>query len=391
MRRRDITLRAPALLAFAAGLATTSPRAALPARIAREDALQREADLVAAALMREHDISGLAVALTVDGVPFHRAYGVASRETGRPVTAHTLFEVGSVSKVFTAVLASHAQELGVLSLADPASRHVPELRGTAFDGISLGTLGTYAAGGLPLQFPDAVTDAPSMLAYYRGWQPAQPPGTHRRYSNPSIGLLGHATARALRQPFARLLEGSLLPLLGLHDTWVAVPQHRMADYAQGYAKDGRPIRVAPGVLDAEAYGIKTTAADLIRFVQAYLHPGRLQAPLRRALAATLQGHYSVGPMTQGLGWEIYGWPVSPADLVEGNSARMALESHRVAPVTPTVASGPVLVNKTGSTNGFGAYVAFVPAARVGIAILANRNYPNAQRVQAAHALLSVLR
>jgi beta-lactamase class C len=51
---------------------------------------------------------------------------------------------------------------------------------------------------------------------------------------------------------------------------------------------------------------------------------------------------------------------------------------------------PTLFNKTGSTLGFGRYVAFVPAYRIGIVMLANRNYPVAARVEAAHDILEYL-
>ncbi len=96
-------------------------------------------------------------------------------------------------------------------------------------------------------------------------------------------------------------------------------------------------------------------------------------------------------MTQGLGWEMYDYPLSLAELQAGNSADMAFKAHGVTPIAkPVVAKGETLFNKTGSTNGFGAYVAFVPAQSIGIVMLANRNYPNDARVEAAHAILSRL-
>ena len=106
---------------------------------------------------------------------------------------------------------------------------------------------------------------------------------------------------------------------------------------------------------------------------------------------THQGIYSVGGMTQGLGWESYPYPVSEAALLAGNSPAVTYNANPVTPVAGSRETGEArLYNKTGSTNGFGAYVAFVPAKGVGIVMLANRNYPIPARVKAAHAILTQL-
>src|SRR5215207_1013827 len=104
--------------------------------------------------MAEHGIPGMVVAVTVDGRRQFFTYGVAARDTGAPVTPDTLFEIGSVSKTFTATLAGYAAEGGALSLDDHPGRYLPALRGAAIDAATMTNLGTYTAGGLPLQFPE---------------------------------------------------------------------------------------------------------------------------------------------------------------------------------------------------------------------------------------------
>ena len=342
-------------------------------------------------VMRDNDVPGMAVAITVGGRSYVFNYGVASKEGGRKVTDDTLFEIGSLSKTFTATLAAYAQARGALSLSDSASKYLPALAGTSFDKISLLDLATYTAGGLPLQFPDDVLDHDGMVAYFRNWQPAYAAGTHRLYSNPSIGLFGHLVARGLDEPFVDLMEKQIFPMLGLSRTSIRVPQDRMADYASGYTKDNRPIRVAPGVFDSQTYGVKTTAADMIRFVEANIDDAGLDETLRRAIAATHAGYYKVGDTIQGLGWEIYAYPADLDRLLAGNSSEMALQPHEVTPFAPPLEpSQNELINKTGSTNGFGAYAAFIPARRIGIVMLANKNYPIPARVTAAYRILTAL-
>ena len=124
-------------------------------------------------------------------------------------------------------------------------------------------------------------DQAQIRDYYRQWQPTYAPGSQRLYSNPSIGLFGYLAARSLGQPFERLMEQQVFPALGLEQTHLDVPEAALAQYAQGYGKDDRPLRVGPGPLDAEGYGVKTSAADLLRFVDANLHPERPDRPGRR--------------------------------------------------------------------------------------------------------------
>ncbi|WP_287496540.1 PNC family class C beta-lactamase [Pandoraea sp. CB10b_02] len=342
-------------------------------------------------LMARQQIPGMAVGVAFDGKSYVFDYGVADKADNRPVTPDTLFEIGSVSKTFTATLATYAQGAGALSLRDKTSRFIPEVAGTPFGNISLVNLATHTTGGMPLQVPDDVTTDEQLLQYLEAWKPAQPAGTVRTYSNVSIGMLGRIVARAMRGDFATLMTQHVFRPLELGHTYLRVPADQMQHYAWGYGKDGNPVRVSPGLLEAEAYGVKTTAGDLLRFVNANLGKPVFDHRLRHAIYAARTGYFFDKPMTQDLIWEQYPYPVSVETLLEGNSAKMAYEPTPVREFSPPMAPTPVAwVNKTGSTNGFGAYVAFVPSRQMGIVMLANKNYPIDERVRAAHRILTVL-
>lgn len=340
-------------------------------------------------LMSQHDIPGMAVSLTVDGRSYVFNYGVSSRLSQTPVSDSTIFEIGSISKMFTTTLAAYAHATGKLSLDDHPGRFLPRLKGRPIDRATLLDLGTYTAGGLPLQFPEHVADDGAALAYFHDWKAEGPPGTTRQYSNPSIGLLGAVTAVAMKDGFARLIETRLLRQLGMSDTHIKVPPQAMADYAWGH-REGKPVRVNPGPLDAETYGIKSTASDLLRFIQENLDPSGLEPPLREAIRLTQMGRFGVAGMVQGFGWEQFPYPVSRESLLRGNAPKIIFEPNPVQPVVPGWEASSRLFDKTGSTGGFGAYVAFVPAKRFGLVILANKNFPIPARVEAAHAILEQL-
>jgi beta-lactamase class C len=358
---------------------------------ATPDNVKGVVDAAVAPVMKQHGIPGMAVGLTVAGQTYVFDYGVASLETRKPVAPDTLFEIGSVSKTFTATLASYAAVTGRLALSDSVSRYVPALQGSKFGDASLLSLGTHTPGGLPLQVPDGIRNDDQLIAYLKRWKPAYVPGTYRTYSNVGIGMLGVVTAESMDQDFVSLMQGRLFPLLGLTNTYINVPAAKMGEYAQGYTTDGAPIRMKAGVLWSEAYGIRTTAADLLCFIEANMQMIALDATLQRAIAQTHTGYFQAGVMTQDLIWEEFPYPVSLQALLQGNSAAMLFNATPVSAIVPPERPrNDVWINKTGSTNGFGTYVAFVPRERLGIVILANRSYPIPDRVRLAYRILTQL-
>lgn len=351
----------------------------------------RASSAVVLPVMEKNQIPGMSVALVLGEESFIFNFGVSDVEGNTPVTDNTIFEIGSISKTFTATLATYAEALGQLKLTDTTAEYLPGLAGTEFGDVQLLHLGTHTLGGMPLQVPDGIQNREELLDFFRQWRPTYSPGTVRTYANPSIGALGWAAANSLGQDFSTAMTRGLFQPLGLSSTFLEVPAQKMSDYAWGYNKDNEAVRVNPGVLDSEAYGIKTTASDLSTFVKANMGMLSLDSALQTALDNTRKSYFSVGKMTQDIIWEEYELPVDLRTLQEGNSPQIILNATPVRAITPAAApSSSVWVNKTGSTNGFGAYVAFVPAERFGIVLLANKNWPNVERVRVAHEMYSRL-
>jgi beta-lactamase class C len=189
--------------------------------------------------------------------------------------------------------------------------------------------------------------------------------------------------------YATLMQERLLTPLGLTSTYINVPADRMADYAQGYTEDGKPIRLGPGELWQEAYGVRTTAADLVRYLEANMNLIDVAPDVQHALIDTHTGYFKTGAMTQDLIWEQYPYPVALRSLLAGTA-----EISDAVPATPLKPPErprqDVWINKTGSTNGFTAYVAFVPAKRLGIVLLANKSFSLPERVTASYQILTAL-
>ena len=218
------------------------------------DRLKALVDAAVQPVMKANDIPGLAVAISLKGEPHYFSYGLASKEDGRRVTPETLFEIGSVSKTFTATLAGYALTQDKMRLDDRASQHWPALQGSRFDGISLLDLATYTAGGLPLQFPDSVQkDRAQIRDYYRQWQ--RPTRRAASASIPTRASARSAISPRAAWPAVRTAHGAAsVPGTGPRTDPLRRARGGAGAVRPGYGKDDRPLRVGPGPLDAEGYG-----------------------------------------------------------------------------------------------------------------------------------------
>jgi beta-lactamase class C len=229
------------------------------------------------------------------------------------------------------------------------------------------------------------------LRNLRAWRPKYAPGAYRTYSNVGIGLLGLAAARSLHQHFAVVMQQDLLAALGLNHTFVVVPAAIRADYARGYTGRGWPVRLTPGCLWQEAYGIRTTAGDLARFLEINMGMIRVNPVVQRAVFGTHTAYFTAGVLTQDLIWEQYRFPVALARLLAGNAPAMLFDAVPAMALHPPLApEANAWLNKTGSTRGFSTYVAFIPARKLAVVLLSSKSYPIPDRVTAGYRIMTAL-
>lgn len=340
-------------------------------------------------LLEKYDVPGMAVGVIQNNKKYEMYYGLQSVQDKKAVNSSTIFELGSVSKLFTATAGGYAKNKGKISFDDTTGKYWKELKNTPIDQVNLLQLATYTSGNLALQFPDEVQTDQQVLTFFKDWKPKNPIGEYRQYSNPSIGLFGKVVALSMNKPFDQVLEKTIFPALGLKHSYVNVPKTQMQNYAFGYNQENQPIRVNPGPLDAPAYGVKSTLPDMLKFIHANLNPQKYPADIQRAINETHQGRYQVNTMYQALGWEEFSYPAPLQTLLDSNSEQIVMKPNKVTAISkePSVK----MYHKTGSTNGFGTYVVFIPKENIGLVMLTNKRIPNEERIKAAYAVLNAIK
>jgi D-alanyl-D-alanine-carboxypeptidase/D-alanyl-D-alanine-endopeptidase len=302
-------------------------------------------------------------------------YGETVLGSGRAPDGDTVFPIGSVTKVFTAVLLSEMVGRGELRLEDPLALHLPEavaLPRLAGREITLLDLATHTSG-LPrnpgylrpslrdaltfraLKNPYSGHSRKELFARLGELELAAPPGEAYAYSNLGVGLLGHALAQRAGASYEELVRSRIFEPLGMSSTGFLSDQalaSRLAPGYHGYFRAG-PLGVAfaapaweSRVLQASG-AVASTTHDLLQFLEANLEPppGKLGA----ALVAAQTPRY---PRGEAPGEQVaLGWLVSPR---EGASAALW---------------------HNGATGGYTSYVALVPQSRFALVVLGNTSSP----------------
>ena len=282
------------------------------------------------------------------------SHGHATSGQVRPVDGDTVFQAGSVTKVFTSLLLAQMAARGEVRLEDPIALYVPPSVTTPrAKEITLLHLARHTAGFMSFAENLDSTDAEhpvdastndEMFAALELLPMRAATGVHHSYSSYGMALLGELLARRAGTDLESAVRTRILEPLGMTRSGFALTPQLRAEHATGHTGRGkpRPLSEARGMLGAGA--LRSTANDLARFVQAHLglRDLELAGPMRATQRTVADRQRPDLPM--GLGW-----------------------FHAELP-------GNRIVHHAGSTPGFGAYVGMDVERRHGVVVLGNSDH-----------------
>jgi serine-type D-Ala-D-Ala carboxypeptidase/endopeptidase len=280
------------------------------------------------------------------------AYGKADNGDLRPLDGDTVFEIGSVTKVFTSLLLADMVQRSEVALTDPVTKYLPkEVRGPEHGGkaITLKDLATHTSG-LPrdptnlkpkdLSNPFADYTVPQLYEFLSGYTLTRDPGAEFEYSNVGMGLLGHALAQQAGAHYEELVRSRITTPLGMKSTAITLSPEMQARLAPGH--NGEFSKLANFVESPALAGdgaLRSSANDMLTFLAAQL--GLVKTPLAQAMEYTLAPRRSKGSLGDPLGWDTF------------------------------TQNGRKIVWHSGTTFGYNSFVGFVPKTRVGVVVLCN--------------------
>ena len=300
-----------------------------------------------------HDAVGLVVGVIEPAGRRLFARGPAQVGNDDQVDGDTIYEIGSVSKVFTALALADAAQRKELSLNDPVAKYLPagatmpQYRGKP---VTLLDLATHTSG-LPnvvpnvaatdLNDPNADMNQGQLLKSVAAYELTRDPGTAYQYSNAGYQLLGIAVADAAHTDFETLVKSRIFGPLKMTGTHFAPSLEEKDKYSAGYDAHLQPVPHERLPSLPGAGGMRSTANDLLNFLAANI--GLAPSPLAPAMADMVktQRQSQYLELKAAVGWHV-------------------AKPHNVE-----------MVWENGRTDGYRAFIGFVPSKRIGVVVLSN--------------------
>jgi serine-type D-Ala-D-Ala carboxypeptidase/endopeptidase len=282
------------------------------------------------------------------------ADGVFDAGDKRSLNGDTLFEIGSVTKVFTSLLLAEAVRRGEVALTDPVAKFLPadvKVPERGEKKITLEDLATHTSGLPMMPVNMTVSDPANPYATYTekqlyeflsGYQLTRDIGSKYDYSNLGAGLLGNALSHRAGTDYETLVRTRIIAPLGMKSTVITLSDALKQRLAPGHDVSGTRVSNWDLGALAGAGAIRSTANDLLEFLAAEL--GYTKSPLAPAMAAQLVPRRPTGTpgLSIALGWHIF-----------------------------TTPAGNEVVWHNGGTGGYRTFVGFEPKKRVGVVMLTN--------------------
>ncbi len=374
-----------ALNTIASNTAVSNPPTAAP--------LTEEQTKIAAIIqpwMKQAGIPGVVVETYANGTPNAYYFGYTGRDKTTLVNENTLFEVGSITKVFTSLLLAQEVLKRNMNLNDPSGEYIPELeqnKQTPFDRITLRHLATHT-GSLPYDEPSTIKTPSQALRYYSQWHSPFRAGQNWAYSNVGMGLLGYALENETHQPLDQLYRQNILLPLGMAPIGTQVPAEYQTYRAKGYNRNGDFMPPREQWVFPAAGALKASGKDMQKFLSACLCVPGTPRFIEDAMRLTQTPFASTGDTQQGLAWVVI--PLERS----GDTWILPKSKSSIGP-TPAVQLNSLstrfnpraVIEKTGTIDGFRSYIGIIPIDQSGVVLLANRYPPRGDITRIGHKLL----
>ena len=263
---------------------------------------------------------------------------------------HSIFEIASITKGFTAILVADLEIDKRISTTAPISRYVPTLRredGDATQYITLERLLTHTAG-LPRNPSNTDDDdddryknysTEDLKAFLSNWT-INPAAPSYSYSNAGLMVVEHAIENEIGRTYEELMGERVLDKLGMSDTFFTVPKEKRDRLVTGFREGVSTTEMDVGHYPAMG-GLRSTADDMLTYLGA--HIGLVSNPLQPAIDKTLDERFSDGEITLSLGWRI----------------------------SRNEESGKTIYHFTGGSTGFVSFAAFDRGNQKAVVVLVN--------------------